>query len=81
MIDFADQIREHVEYKEMELGFSLDVENILDAVKDESPQTLDEAFDLVDELLGSVFAQTGPEEDDWEDDLTVDTFDEEGFFI
>ncbi len=81
MIDFADQVREHVEYKEMELGFSLDVDNILDAVKEDSPQTLDEAFDLVDELLGSILGQTRPEEDDWEDDFTVDTFDEEGFFI
>ncbi len=79
MIDFADQIRDHVEYKEMELGLSLDVDGIVDTVRDELPQTIDEAFDLVDQLLDNASGRTRPEEDDdREDDFT---FDDDGFFV
>jgi hypothetical protein len=66
MTDYAYQVREHVEYRAVELGICPDVETVTDAVLAKAPECLHEALAIADEMINA--CRGGDRGDSLEDD-------------
>jgi hypothetical protein len=66
MTDCSYQVREHVEYRAIELGICLDVEAVTNAILAEAPDCLHEALAIADDMVNACRGGNGG--DSLEDD-------------